>query len=440
MLRRLFISLLCIANLLPVHAQVVGHLPDFLPRYKLITNFWSGIQDQSAGILLLQNQTGDIHHFDLASKTLSLLATNYHTGYSTRLLPNGFLLHSTNGLLQIEGAKETNLGAISLFLPNHGSLVLEGRFGILQTAEGLALHDFTAHTNLVLTRNAGFVDVSANGSVVFTEFKEGTNVAVRRFHEGQFKTLAVLPQFPHPYIATDGTNVLWSEPSFPFGSVMLHTPTEARIELSTNTALAVTGWPPIAWHKNSVAMKDGWTIFPRWAPNNPVSALNLWRRSPTGEIAQLTTRPAFVLAMGDDGSAIIEGGDGRIESGLYYIPASGEPKPLGGSYALARYFAVGNKFYAYSPLQSGPVGLFEIELSADPFVMIYPSYDLTTGKFIAHILPSMPGTFVLERTTDFTEWTTVETYPLEHIGGHTIELTTPPGFFRLRSQQNQPAL
>ena len=414
-------------------AQVVGHLPEFLPRYKLVSKFPGGIQDQASETILLQNYGGAVERFDLASRTLSLLATNLYS-HPIHLIPAGIITYSTNGLLQLEGTNEINLGAASINnLLDYGTRVIEGRFGILRTPEGRVLRDFFARTNLLISTNDGFVDVSANGSVAFTELANGTNIAIRWYNNGRFETLALLPSFPLPHVATDGTNVLWSEPNPPFGSVFLQTPT-AQIQLSTNTALMESGFKFEAPRRHSVAMKNGWTIFPRWETNNPGTLNNLWRRSPTGEITQLTTKPGFVFAIAEDGGAIIEGGDGRIEAGLYYISPTGDTKPVGGGAPLARYFAWENKFYAYSPLQSGGSGLYEIELQEDPFGMIYPAYSLETGLFSVDILPSIPGTFVLERTSDFIEWSPIETITLDGIGAFRVEVASPPGFFRLRKQ------
>src|SRR5436190_14924016 len=116
--------------------------------------------------------------------------------------------------------------------------------------------------------------------------------------------MAVLPNFPVTYVATDGTNVLWSEPShtiYPSGDVYLQTPSE-KLKLATNTYLVSA--PPIpitALPNRSVTMKDGWLVFPRWAENSGGPNNNLWRRAPDGTITQLTTSLGWVLAGRKDG-------------------------------------------------------------------------------------------------------------------------------------------
>ena len=185
----------------------------------------------------------------------------------------------------------------------------------------------------------------------------------------------------------------------------------------------------------NVAMKNGWTIFPRRGPNNPGSLYNLWRRSPTGEITQLTTSAAFVYAMADDGSVLRDGTENDpIPYGLTYDPPPGVPKSLGstGGGSLARFFASGNKFYAYSPLQSGGLGLFEVIIDSDPFDLVFPSFNSETGKLTFTLLPGTLGTYILERTTDFTEWTPIHTIEVQHPEPPRVEVATSPGFFRLR--------
>jgi hypothetical protein len=427
----IFFFIFAFASLFTTQGQVVINSPEFLPRYKLLSKFSGGMADHTDEAILLQNHQGAIEQFDLKSKTLFLLRTNF--GSPAHIIPNGFLLYSTNGLLQIEGNEEIELGQISRSMLDFGTRVVEGRFGILRTGEGRLLRDFVARTNLLLSTHEGFADVSANGSVAFSDFAGETNLAIRWYHDAKFETVALLPRFPLPHVASDGTNVLWSEPETPFGSVFLQTP-DNRIQLSTNTFVAESGGPMLPPRMSSVAMKNGWTIFPRWAPNNPGTLNNLWRRSPAGEITQLTGVPAFVLAMADDGGAIIAGGDGRIQSALYYIPPVGEAKPLGDNYGSAQYFSSGNKFYAFSPLQSGGCALFELEVETDPFGLIYPKYNPETKKFSAAVVPGMPGTFLLEHTQDFVEWSTIETIHAEGVYSVPIEITSPPGFFRLRKQ------
>jgi hypothetical protein len=430
------LAFVCLLHLQTIQAQVVGHLQENLPRFKLIARFQGGIADQNPEALLLHTYDGayTLSRYDLASRTLSVLGPISSFSRSF-LIPDGYLHYTTNGLSQVEGAEEIILGPAELYYYEFGLRSIEGRFGVLRLPEGRVLRDFVARTNMLLSTGDGFTDVSANGTVAFTEHLNGTNILIRAFRNGAFETLATLPGYPLPYIATDGTNVLWSElESYIFGNVYLQTPTE-RILLSTETGLAESGipqqFPPL---RINVAMKNGWTVFPRRGPGNPGSLYNLWRRSPTGEISQLTTSAAFVYAMADDGSVLRDGAESDpIPYGLIYDAPGQPPKSLGyGGAPLARFFASGNKYYVYSPLQSGGLGLFEVIIDSDPFDLVFPSFNAETGKFTVTLLPGTLGTYILERTTDFVEWTAIHTIDLELFHPPLIEVATSPGFFRLR--------
>jgi len=425
----------CLLNLQNLQAQVVGHLPEYLPRFKLIVRFQaSAIYDQTSEALLLGDYYNARHRYDLASQVLSIIGPIPQFSAAV-LIPNGYINYTTNGLLQIEGSEQLNLGPAEFSSYDFGIRSREGRFGVLRFPEGRVLRDFVARTNLLISPVDGFTDVSGNGTVAFTEMVNETNIAVRVFRNGTFETLALLPHYPIPHIATDGTNVLWGEPeSYVFGSIFLQTPTE-RILLSTNTSIAESGPPPqFPPRAHSVAMKNGWTIFPRRGPGNPGSIYNLWRRSPTGEMDQLTTSPAFVYAMDDNGAVLRSAGENDEIGGLIYDPPHGNPKPLGLTFggSLARFFASGNKFYAYSPLQSGGSGLFEIQIDSDPFGMVFPSFSSETGKFTFALIPGTVGSYILERTVDFIEWTPIHTIDVQFLEGLLVEVTTSPGFFRVR--------
>jgi hypothetical protein len=308
-----------------------------------------------------------------------------------------------------------------------GDRVVEGRFGVLRTTEGAILRDFEARTNRLLTTNfLVAADVATNGCVVFTTSVEGTNV-VQWYHNGVMATLATLPAFQHPYVATDGTNVLWSEPESFTGSIQLQT-LAGRMTMATNTAVTVNQNPRSQPRVSQVAMKKGWIVF----PENPMTQMTLRRRSPAGDVSQITTNFGSVLAMRDDGGTLVLGGDGRIETSIYYVPAVGPTKRISQDFGAAMFVARGNKFYAYSTSSSGGMNLFEVEVDEDPFGLLHPRYEMDSGMFSFVILAGAAGTYVLERSSDLEEWTSIATYAVTNTYPLEATLATPPGLFRLK--------
>jgi hypothetical protein len=411
-------------------AQIVGYIPEFHPRYKHIVTLPGVALDVAGHDILYRGVDDVITSFNLGSKATTAHYTNSLGSPPAFLTPGGILLLSDQSL-QIDGAEHIPLGQHASSFRDFRDHIIDGRFGIFSAPAGLFLRDFAARTNCLLTTAPAFTDVAPNGSVVFTAPIDETNKAIRWFQNGETTTLAVSPSYEFPFVATDGTNVLWTEhhapfgQQYPFGSVFLKTSSAERIEIATNTALfsyqSVRGEMP---RFPAAAIKNGWVVFPRGSHTQ----MTLWRRAPDGSTTQLSTLPASVAAMGDDGSALI------FDGSIYYAPATGSPKRISGGFALANYFSVGNKYYAYGQ-SAGYLGLgtavYEVETEQDPFAILFPAYDAQAQIFSFSLFPGAIGDYELQRTADFVTWTAVATLTATDTYPFDVQVTTSPGYFRL---------
>jgi hypothetical protein len=64
--------------------------------------------------------------------------------------------------------------------------------------------------------------------------------------------------------------------------------------------------------------------------------------------------------------------------------------------------------------------------------MVFPSFSSETGKFTFALIPGTVGSYILERTVDFIEWTPIHTIDVQFLEGLLVEVTTSSGFFRVR--------
>jgi hypothetical protein len=244
-----------------------------------------------------------------------------------------------------------------------------------------------------------------------------------------------------PCILTDGTNVLWTTSTFPsgfdgsFGYIYLQTPNE-RIALDTNTyVIADTSSSYLRPPADSFAMNGGWVAFPRFSPDlRLLTSYDIWRRSPDGVISRVALAPSYIKAMQADGALLITGTDatGTI-SGIIFVPPAGPAKLISNNFgdSSTRYFVSGSQFYALTLTQTG-MGLFLVEVDADPFGLGSPTFNPATGTLSYDIVASEPGTFALQRTTNFLDWTTIATNTLTNGIPNRFETPTPPAFFRLQ--------
>lgn len=419
----LFSALLLLVTEVRSKAQVLVATPAFHPRYQRVDTVPGKVLDINTEAVLYVTSEDSLVRSNRLSGSVAISS---HVSQRALLTPTGVVLYGS-GLLQIDQSEEIKLGFEYGWSPDFGRRVVDGRFGILRTSEGAYLRDFTARTNYLLNSSIGFADVAENGSVVFTTNMDATNTAVQWYNKGEIKTLSVM-SVANSHVETDGTNVLWSIPQFPFGSVQLQTPAGVVL-LATNTFVTDNPTPLSSSRKSLTAMKGGYVVFPRWDP--PVMGMyNLWRRSPDGLISKLTPSPALVLAMRTDGSVLVLSGMGRTQPCIYYIPPSGPAKLISYDFG-ATYFASGSEFYAYSPT-SGGAALFLVDVEGQPFGLTSSVFHPETAILSYSILASENGSFALERTGDFENWFSIATNAVTGLAWPDFEVSTQPGFFRLR--------
>jgi hypothetical protein len=75
-----------------------------------------------------------------------------------------------------------------------------------------------------------------------------------------------------------------------------------------------------------------------------------------------------------------------------------------------------------------------VEIDGNPFALKSANYNATTAVFSYEIHVTAPGTFVLERSSDFSNWTGVATNTITEGFLVRFDVTTQPRFFRLRRQ------
>jgi hypothetical protein len=225
-LKILFVLAVVFIGVIPGTAQVIGYV-EFHPRYHLSATLPGAVLDVRGEEILLLRDFKILEKWNIRTHETTTLYTNSYDRYSLDafLTATGALLLQDQAI-QIEPAEQIELGTNSYWYPEFSHHNIEGRFGLLRLPEGIFLRDFVARTNALISTSLGFADVAPNGSVVFTTAFNETNRVIRRFINGETTTLSVSPAYEIPYVATDGTNVLWSEPKYPFGSVYLQTPSE----------------------------------------------------------------------------------------------------------------------------------------------------------------------------------------------------------------------
>lgn len=429
------------ASFFQSRAQVVGYMPDFHPRYKDVATIPGAVLDIRDNEILYRDINDVVTSTNLSSHATAVYFTYVPSLGPAYITPSGAFAFGSPAL-QMDGQEQISLGDCSSGRADSADHIVDGRFGILHTPDGVFLRDFMDRTNCLISATAEFLDVAPNGNVVFTTPIDDTNKAIRWFHSGQTETINVVTCHEQPFVATDGTNILWSEPGkqqYPFfGSVYLQTPSE-KITLATNTFLVKA--PPDVLQPlpySPVLMKNGWTIFPRFEPGNTVSYNNLYRRAPDGTISQITSVGAMGLTMRDDGAALVWAAGNAVDSasasGLYYVSPTGDQKFI--SPLFERYFCAGDKFYAYGMTTAvDGAHIYELQIEQDPFGIVYPSYNADTQVFSFGLIAGATGDYELQRTTDFAAWTAIATISVNSDMVHSgtwVDVTNAPGSFRLR--------
>ena len=430
--RTLLSCFVLLAFTLEIHSQVITPDPGFHPRYKELLRVSGKILDANPDAVLYFTSWPELHlvRYDLESKSHTLIATNF--AGQAQLVPGGVVMTLSNQsvdnpVVQWDRGELIDLGLGRIPPEYGGNHIVNGRFGVLHIGDGTILRDFVARTNYLFPvgTQARYIDVAQNGSVVFTTRLTGTNSytnTVFGFHNGELKTVNVNGSPYGPHVQTDGTNYLWSVPadSYLFGSVYLQTPAES-IVLDTETHL--NDIPPSGAQPNRHAkgsdMNGGWLAFARRLPGQTLFAP--WRRSPDGTITQATTFPSFIKALRPDGGLLV-----TIGGSVMFAPPQGEPKFISPEF-YANNFFVSNQLYAHTDSK-----LFLVDIDGAPFALTSPAFDRANGVFSYNIHASEPGTFTLERSPDFVNWTPVASNTVTNPYPQPFEISSTPGFFRLR--------
>jgi hypothetical protein len=423
-------------------AQVITPHPGFHPRYKELLRVNGTILDADGESVVYVTQWPEVHLFryDLQSGTHTLITTN--AVGRAQLIPDGGVVMElaadiTTGesaLVQWNGGEEIQLGLGNIPAEYSGNEVVNGRFGVLHIGIESVLRDFVARTNYALTlgTRARYVDVAENGNAIFTTSPYSTNGVTNSvfwLEQGALQTLMVANIAYPPHVQTDGTNYLWCVPGEIYFSGTVNLQTASGLEvLSTN--LYMDDLPPSPFggpdvYAKATAMNGGWLATAQRIPGTLMIAP--WRRAPDGTFAAATTFPSYIKALRADGGLLV-----TTRSALHFISADGVEKNLGPEF-YAKCFFVGDKLRCYRE------GLLnEVDIEGDPFALTSARYNAMTGTFSYDIYASGPGTFVLQRSTDFVNWTEVATNTITEGFLVNFEVATEPGFFRLTKNSTAP--
>jgi hypothetical protein len=438
---------IALVSICSIEAQVIINNPDFHPRYQKVATFRGEIMDVTPEAILYSDwDFGErrLKRFDMATRSTTVLRTN--EGWGERIIPNGVLLNANNGggaIIQLEDGEEIDTGLMAnsgIVFPDRGERTLEGRFGLLDTTIGLVLRDFVARTNFLFPTNLVYwspLDVAVNGNAVLTTMETNSTYEVLWYQDGELQTL--MESKSRPYVRTDGTNVLWTAseiPNEPYTEfIYLRTPSET-IPLETNTYLLPEGFIPISPlppPSDVFAINNGWVAFPRFSPASPFLPYDIWRRSPDGTLTQCSVAPSLIKAMRSDGALLIQGFDlTGTKFGLIFVPPFGPAKLISNDFESdTRYFVSGSQFYALAESYSG-MALYRVDVEGAPFGLTLPAFDSATGMLSYNIYPSESGSFALQRSTDFANWTTIATNSVTEAKPTRFEVSAEPGFFRLQ--------
>jgi hypothetical protein len=216
---------------------------------------------------------------------------------------------STLRILQWNNGSLSDLGA----LDHNRTLGVAGNFAVYPTGSNLYRRDLVAGTNVVIgpNRSAGRGGVAANGDVAYT-----TVSSVSRYRNG-VSTPIDDDLGSMDGAVTDGVNVAYMVITIccqtQHGEIRFY-------DGITKTTLAGNA-PQIFVRSKDYAVNNGWTAFVR---RDAAGIGQVWTRSPTGTLAQVTSGSDWRLdGLGADGSLIVLSGDRR-----YYVAPGGAPRDI----------------------------------------------------------------------------------------------------------------
>jgi hypothetical protein len=391
------------------------------PRYQPLLSVDGEILDISSEALLYLSRTQELISVDRRTHQPTVLKTNFDTNAlrGKRLTAAGAILllwrqeSNTTQVLDLNRGEEIYLGESRKTGPL--ALAANGRFAIFDTEDGTVIRDVIARTNRVISLRTSRAEIAENGAAIFID----ESGSLFRYQNGELVLLED-NNFFHSFIQTDGTNFLWEStgfgPNYGTWSNKLATPDRTFI-LTTNAPGYFDDYKGLRG-----AINGGWSAFPKLGTQ---SQGQIWLRSPQGEILQATflSTTSHLVGLLSDGSILTRnsapGGDD-----LFLTPPRGLPKRIGTSFA--DYFVHGTNVTAYI---LGNV--FSVELRGDPVGLTSPRFE-GGGLLTVYVTASVPGTFDLQRSTDFTDWTNLTTVSITNTLPAKLRVSTPPGFLRLR--------
>jgi hypothetical protein len=402
------------------------------PRYQDILQVPGWIYDARGGEVLYTTDNRE-----LVKEHVSGLRTVLVTNAPVAEPSPGSALITPTGALYREGyavgdrVREVRNGTSIDHGPNSnsGMLMANGDFGLIDTDQRI-WRDFVNDTNLTVGTMGTDAALAEDGTLFFTRAGVHQN-KIFRLSEGKVSEveLGVLGWF-RP-LNTDGTNLVFSGSSSlgeRSSSFYIRTPTETVL-LSTNYS-PPPDLPFLFPQPHIALINSGWTAFPRLTTQGHQQ---IWLRSPGGQITQATfySKSSVLRALSARGDVVsivaLAQGDGAPITKVIYTPRGGMPIEISPNFG-ASYFFEGETLYAY---WGGT--LFRVITEGKPIGITSPQYDPAKGVLSYYVTSSeAPAAFTLQRTTDFEEWTDVQSGTVTNTLPTRFESSTSAGFFRLQ--------
>ncbi|NUR33399.1 MAG: hypothetical protein HOQ30_05250, partial [Gemmatimonadaceae bacterium] len=235
--------------------------------------------------------------------------------------PTGAIFVTSRGrVIELRNGSVIDLGQSNQLLtsgPTTTSLRVAGNYAVFSTVDGLLLRDLTTGTNVTVAPPASFQDVAANGDVVY-----GNGPAVYRYRAGTIVQVSSASGTKLLWPLTDGTNVVYTTWNGT-GDIRLFDGTSETILAPARSGGATPD--------NDYAVNGGWVAFVK---PDAVGALQVWTRSPAGQLKQVTMFAASsrIDALASDGTIILTNGARRFR-----VAPGGTPEEIMSSLGTVKW-------------------------------------------------------------------------------------------------------
>ena len=403
------------------------------PRYQVQDTVPGVIMDANLSTILFTNANREVLAFNRSSKETTLLARDikalFYEPSGERyfsLTPTGALLwegpRQGDRRLEIRNGASIEHGPATVHIPD-----VNGRYGILYGTPAY-VRDFVADTNYVVPRTVLDGYLAADGTLIFqdeSDFSANTS-RVFIFKAGELTEIIAPTNSYRAYLQTDGTNHLWlarHPETFSFEgpwTINLKTPNGLVILNESYSAPSDLFYIPAV----PTMMNEGWVAFPKLGGQRQQQ---IWLRSPTREITQATfySASSILKALGPNGDLVTTLGNQQPPP-VIYTPKGKPPIRLSNDFG-ARYFFMGPQLYAY---WGGT--LFKVSAEGQPVAISSLQLDNTTGTLSYHVTATTPASFLLQHSTNLTQWTDIDANSVSTNRPVKFYTATKPGFFRLR--------